>query len=255
MEGSHWNDASFSKFFEELTKNVNGFLGAGEAYFLYNTAKKCSGKGVIVEIGSWQGKSTIVLGRGSQAGNNVKIYAIDPHTVSSVIQNLKQKRSTFNIFQKNIHQFNVDNVIIPMVNTSREVGKTWKNLPIEFLWIDGAHDYQNVRLDFFTWNPFLIEGGIIAFHDTTISEGPKRLTRQYLFLGKNFKSIGFVGGTTYAVKCHSLYVRDIIQNRVTLLLRSLYSVIIWMGLKGANVRRFRKFMSLMRPIKKIIRRF
>ena len=30
-----------------------------EGEFLYNMAKNCTGKGVIVEIGSWMGRSTI----------------------------------------------------------------------------------------------------------------------------------------------------------------------------------------------------
>jgi len=42
-----------------LTRNVDGFLDEKEGILLYNLAKNCTGKGVIVEIGSWKGKSTI----------------------------------------------------------------------------------------------------------------------------------------------------------------------------------------------------
>jgi predicted O-methyltransferase YrrM len=60
-------------------KDVPGWLTDAEGELLFNLAKSCSGKGVIVEIGSWKGKSTIWMARGSQAGHGVKIYAIDPH--------------------------------------------------------------------------------------------------------------------------------------------------------------------------------
>ena len=68
----------------EIVKNifdrVKGLLEEEEGEFLYNIAKDCKGrKGAIVEIGSWKGRSTICLGKGSKAGNKIKIYAIDPH--------------------------------------------------------------------------------------------------------------------------------------------------------------------------------
>ena len=48
-----------------------------EGEFLYNMAKDCRvEKGVIVEIGSFKGRSTICLGKGSRAGSKVRIYAI-----------------------------------------------------------------------------------------------------------------------------------------------------------------------------------
>lgn len=36
---------------------------------------------------------------------------------------------------------------------------------IDFLFIDGAHDYAGVKTDFLTYSPFVRSGGIIAFHD------------------------------------------------------------------------------------------
>ena len=66
---------------KELIQHIDGWLTDEEAKLLYKLAKNC--KGVIVEIGSWKGKSTICMAKGSKAGNNVKIYAIDPHVGSS----------------------------------------------------------------------------------------------------------------------------------------------------------------------------
>ena len=62
-----------------LIADVPGWLTDEEGEALYELARACTGKGVIVEIGSWKGKSTVCLGLGSQAGAAVPVYAIDPH--------------------------------------------------------------------------------------------------------------------------------------------------------------------------------
>ena len=45
-------------------KGIHGWLTEEEGTLLYHLAKKCR-KGVIVEIGSWMGKSTLWLDRKS----------------------------------------------------------------------------------------------------------------------------------------------------------------------------------------------
>ncbi|MCS6951010.1 MAG: class I SAM-dependent methyltransferase, partial [bacterium] len=65
-----------------LTEKVEGWLTVEEGELLYQLARACKGKGVIVEIGSFKGKSTIWLAKGSLAGAGVRVFAIDPHTGS-----------------------------------------------------------------------------------------------------------------------------------------------------------------------------
>ena len=85
----------------ELTADVDGWLIEGEGKLFYHTARRCTGEGAIVEIGSWKGKSTIWLGKGSKAGNGVRTYAIDPHTGSPEHQEMEQQPS-FEEFERNI---------------------------------------------------------------------------------------------------------------------------------------------------------
>ncbi|MBM2805376.1 MAG: hypothetical protein HW419_3269, partial [Deltaproteobacteria bacterium] len=63
-----------------LSDRVEGFLGRREGPYLFRLAKRGARLGVIVEIGSWKGKSTIWLAKGSEAVKGQLIYAIDPHT-------------------------------------------------------------------------------------------------------------------------------------------------------------------------------
>jgi hypothetical protein len=61
---------------KKLVFKINGWLTDKEGELLYNLAKNCTGKGVIVEIGSWKGKSTIWLGKGSKAGKKLRFMQL-----------------------------------------------------------------------------------------------------------------------------------------------------------------------------------
>jgi len=135
-----------SKEIKEIASKIQGMLREEEGEFLYNLAKNCKGKGVIVEIGSWKGKSTVFLARGSKAGNKVKVYAIDPHQGSQDHQDQKVA-NTFGEFKKNIEKAGVADLVEFLKTTSQKASKNWKR-PIELLWIDGDHSFPMVKLDF-----------------------------------------------------------------------------------------------------------
>src|SRR3989338_2191527 len=209
------------KEIRKIVSKVDGFLSDNEGKLLYNLAKKCSGKGVIVEIGSWKGKSTIWLAKGSEQGHNAKIFAIDPHTGSSEHRKEFSKVWTFKEFKKNIRNAKVEDLVVPILKTSRDAARLWKK-PVEILWIDGAHEYEAVLQDYELWEPHLIDGGIIAFHDTVSEKGPVKVVNEYLYNGMKFRSVGFVDGITFGQKCHKLSLGDKIRNSYVFFLRSIY---------------------------------
>jgi MMP 1-O-methyltransferase len=193
-----------------------------EGAFLYNIARFCTGKGVIVEIGSWKGVSTIWLGKGSKKGNSVKIYAIDPHTGSLIHREMYGKVWTFEEFKKNIKLAQVEGTIIPIVETSEEAAKNWNNKFIEFLWIDGDHLYNMVKLDFNLWSPFLINKGIIAFHDVTHSKAIRSVVINSILKSKNFINIGFIGSIVFAQKTKSQTLKDRFKKIIFIFLWSIH---------------------------------
>src|SRR5262249_2703020 len=87
----------------ELISDIPGWLTDEEAEALYELARRCRGDGVIVEIGSWKGKSTVCLGIGSQEGNAVPIYAIDPHA-----------DYRFGGFKTNVHRVGIADLVRPI---------------------------------------------------------------------------------------------------------------------------------------------
>jgi len=86
----------------KLTQKIDGWLTENEGRLLYRLAKNCRGHGAIVEIGSWKGRSTVWLGKGSMRGSRTKIYAIDPHIGSSEHQEENGEVWTFEEFKQNI---------------------------------------------------------------------------------------------------------------------------------------------------------
>ena len=60
-------------------REINGWLSSREALGLYQVARLLPEKATVVEIGSWQGKSTYCILSGLKSG---KVYAIDPFNAS-----------------------------------------------------------------------------------------------------------------------------------------------------------------------------
>jgi len=206
---------------KKLAEKVEGWLSDKEGRLLYNFAKKCTGKGVIVEIGSWKGKSTIWLAMGSKRGNRVKLYAVDPHTGSKEHKEIYGEVQTFEEFKKNIRDAGVEDIVIPVKRTSMEAAGEF-NEPVELIFIDGAHEYELVKLDFELWFPKVIEGGIMAFHDTTWGAGPGRVVKESVYNSRNFKNAGFIDSTTFARKVKENSLVDRLWNRSVLLLKGVY---------------------------------
>jgi predicted O-methyltransferase YrrM len=103
--------------------HLPGMLTAAEVDCLFRLGQFNQCQGVIVEIGSWKGKSTVALARGSAKGSNEKIYAIDPH---SILPEERYFEDTKSEFLANVARAGVADRVIPMVMTSEEAAKGWK---------------------------------------------------------------------------------------------------------------------------------
>jgi MMP 1-O-methyltransferase len=195
----------------ELRKRLDelpGWLTAEEGETLYRLAKACTGRGVIVEIGSWRGKSTTCLGLGSKAGNGVPVFAVDPHS-----------EHTFGDFSRNMEDAGLTDLVTPVPGRSQELAEGFDE-PIELLFIDGAHQYELVNEDFDRWVPKVVEGGVVAMHDTTWFPGPKRVADERIFKSDRFKDARYVfSSTTVATKVAQNTSADRMRNRFGLLVK------------------------------------
>lgn len=190
-------------FVEQVYTVVPGMTQKIECIWLYEMAKRCS-RGVVVEIGSKEGRSTICLGGGSRVGNKVKVYAIDPFngggatpdpawwdTNAEGTPDLKyyiNQGKSFKPFWENVKKFNLEGIIHPIVDYSELAVKRYPGDPIELLFIDADHHYNYVKLDIELWTPFLIKGGTIALHDYTYP-GVARVIKEIISDPAHFKEL------------------------------------------------------------------
>ena len=153
-----------------------GWLYPAEAAFLFDAATRVTGKGVIVEIGSWKGKSTIALAGGAE---RAPVYAVDTFQ-GSAEHRQHGPVHTFDDFLTNLRTARVDGRVRPICLPSLEAAIDFRE-PVELLFIDGDHSYDAVRADFEAWVPKVIPGGLVALHDTSYWRGPRRVVREAIY--------------------------------------------------------------------------
>jgi len=190
---------NIKKIFSETKKiadTFEGWLTKREEKFLFLEAVKSNPKGCILEIGSWQGKSTTFLVRGASLGKNKnKIYAMDPHIGSIEHKAELKNKSSLSKFRNNIRTAKIVKKIVLIVEKSQDFAKKWKQ-PISFLWIDGDHSYQCAKADFDLYLKYVIDSGTIAFHDSTQNDVPKVVYESFKKPG--ICDIGLVDSIAYA---------------------------------------------------------
>jgi predicted O-methyltransferase YrrM len=188
---------------------VGGWLTEEEGDTLYRLARACTGRGVIVEIGSYKGRSTICLARGSQAGRNLPIYAIDPH-----------RGTAYEEFKRNLAGAGIEDIVTHVRQPSQEAVSVIDDEPIELLFIDGDHKYPMVLEDFELFVPRLVDGGYLVMHDTTRPfPGSKRVAEERVYRSRRFRDVRFVFSTmTVGQKVAANTLADRIQAR-----RALYT--------------------------------
>jgi len=151
-------------------RKIEGWLDEEEADLLLATCNQAilsatDKTAAVVEIGSFCGRSTVVLGSVVQSLDApTKVYAIDCHegVVGAAGTWTTTLGSTLGVFRKNMLENRLTSVVEAIVKRSYEV--SWDKL-ISFLFIDGLHDYGNVSRDFHHFEQWLVSGGYIAFHD------------------------------------------------------------------------------------------
>jgi predicted O-methyltransferase YrrM len=179
----------------EAAKDVPGFLVENEARFLGTVAACVPAEGAIVEIGSFKGKSTVMLAKVAQHYGLGPVVAIDPHDLmSDGLQALKTSAddTTFNEFLKNIEDAGVSALVDARRACSSDVAPEW-NSPIRFLWIDGDHSYAGAKTDFDGFSRHLAPHSVVAFHDALNTfAGPVRVFVEDVLRSRRFGPSGFV---------------------------------------------------------------
>lgn len=161
-------DKNFFKSWDNelaIINKIEGLLVPGQEKALLILASVLKPHSTVVEIGSFKGKSTACFALGSRP--STKIFSID--TFGGNGRDFKEGiqftgSSFYRDFIHNIKAAKAITRVKPLVGFSSEIGLTW-NKPIDLLYIDGSHIYEDVKRDVELFFPWVKQGGLVLLHD------------------------------------------------------------------------------------------
>ena len=163
-------------------EGIGGWLTAAQARLLWDQAVAVPAGGLIVEIGSHQGRSTVVL-----ASARARVVAIDPFVGGAMFGGL----ATRELFLRNVDAAGVAARVTLRQDRSTALRPSWHE-PIDFLYIDGKHDYWTVSDDL-RWTSFLSAGGRVAIHDAFSSIGVTLALLRHALFSRRLRYLSRVG--------------------------------------------------------------
>lgn len=127
-------------------------------------------EGMIVEIGSWEGRSTIAL---ANAAHPRTIQAVDTWAGSpgEISADLASKRDVFAKWSANVQHYTKGNVQANRMpwrqfhNDMRNAGP-FDTPPIALLFIDAEHTYDEVHDTVLSFLPYMAPGSVICGDDS-----------------------------------------------------------------------------------------
>lgn len=155
-------------------ESVKGFLDPLEGAALFAAAEAMAPHGLCVEIGSYCGKSTIIIGAACQKAGGI-LLAIDHHRGSEENQPGEEYfdpdlddgdggMSTLLLFRANIRRAGLEDTVIPALSPSQMVARLPMAAPA-FVFIDGGHSMPSALADWQNWGARVMKGGLLAIHD------------------------------------------------------------------------------------------
>lgn len=156
--------------------DVIGYTKAAPGRLLERLASKVPADQVCIEIGVFHGRSTLYLARGSAAGSQAAVHAIDPWDLPgerypAAWAAEKRNRSTFTLAETrrsaeaNIAHSPWADVVTLHRGFGEVVGREWGGPKVGLLHIDGNHEYPHPLRDFEAWAPHLDIGARVLWDD------------------------------------------------------------------------------------------
>lgn len=130
-----------------------------------------AGPGELVEVGSWEGKSSILI---AQTFPDSKVHVMDHWLgdltdLSNGVADLAASRDVFADFWENVTDAGVAHQICVHRADWRISFAEWRH-PIRMIFIDGQHTYDEVVDNITQAFPYMVPGGVICGDDFTVKQ-------------------------------------------------------------------------------------
>jgi predicted O-methyltransferase YrrM len=203
--------------FEEtlaVVRDVVGCLTDEQAKVLYERAANLPPSARIVEIGSYHGRSTILL---ANAAPQTEVIAIDPYAgvASEPRKRVREKDvgvRELESFRANLDRAGVGARVRHIRDFSTDALRGFEG-EVDLLFVDGAHDLRTALSDIRGWGALVTEGGVMLIHDSFSSVGVTLAQLMALLFGKSFRYVGRTGSLT-EYRRETVYGRPRVRNVV-----------------------------------------
>lgn len=164
-------------------KNVPGLIRTKDGDFLAELASTVPDGQCIVEIGSFTGKSTCYLAKGSARSKDVMVFSVDPwdlldHPISGSGLDICATRAEAEaLFHENVGRCGFKKRVTAVKGFSADVAETWPSElrpPIGMLYIDGNHSLSGVTRDIEAWGHQVDTDGFMVFDDYQVAKSVTR---------------------------------------------------------------------------------
>ena len=166
------DEPSFDEVFAGVA-DVQGWMTPDQARLLWDSARALRPGDRIVEIGSYQGRSTVILASAVPDGSTV--FAVDPHAGTDrgpeeYTGKESEAEQDSQTFQKNLEQAGVRDRVTYLRQWSQDALDEVDG-SVDLLYIDGAHRYEPAKQDIEAWGARVVPGGTLLIHDSFSSIG------------------------------------------------------------------------------------
>jgi predicted O-methyltransferase YrrM len=186
--------------------DVEGWLTEAQARRLFAAAGAVPGGGRIVEIGSFRGRSAIVLARGARP--DVEVVCVDPHAGSDrgpreIAARPEVGEQDLRAFRGNLERAGVADRVRHVRDFSSLALRAFDG-PVDLLFVDGAHRFRPARADLVRWGARVPEGGRMLVHDAYSSVGVTLALLTSVVPARSWRYLGRDGSLAAYVRARSL---------------------------------------------------
>lgn len=155
---------------------AKGFMPRDEGELLHDTAVECAPLGPLLEIGTYAGKSAVLLGAAARGVPEGVAYSVDHHRGSEenqagwehhdpeTVDPVTGRMETLPLARRTLERAGLEETVMLLVGPSTTLARHWRT-PLGLLFIDGGHSEEPAQADYSGWARWVVPGGALVIHD------------------------------------------------------------------------------------------
>lgn len=125
-------------------------------------ARLCASRHVVLEIGTYEGSSAVVLARAMPRSGT--LHLVDAYEGNALLFGWTGTERASRRLLSRATRRRGGPVVQWHVARSLDVARGWAQ-PLDMLFVDAGHTEAEALADWDAWSPFVVPEGVVAFHD------------------------------------------------------------------------------------------